>query len=78
MTLYDLTNSLALQGNIEIKVFDSEGNEKETRCFRDAESFSCNCTDTNDLEDHEVIYMYATKSADGTAWMVIEVTEDEQ
>lgn len=77
MTLYDLSNALTLQGNIEIKVFDEAGNEKETRCFRDVEDFNCTCTDTNDLEDLEVTYMYATKSADGTEWMVIELKEEE-
>ena len=78
MTLYELSQSFNLQGNIEIKVFDSEGNEKETRCFEGVDSFCCTCTDTNDLEDLEVTYMYATKSPDGEAWMVIEVSETEE
>ena len=76
MTLYDLSNSLTLQGNIEIKVFD-DCNVKETRCFRNVEDFNCTCTDTNDLEDLNVIFMYAEKSADGTEWMVIELEAKE-
>ena len=78
MTLKELSQSFNLQGNIEIKVFDPEGNEKETRCFKNEDTFCCTCTDTNDLEDLEVTYMYAIKSADGEAWMVIEVSEAEE
>ena len=75
MTFYELTTSLTLQGNIEVKVFDADGDLKESRCFRDLNDFSCTCTDTNDLEECEVTYMYATKSADGEAWLVIEIAE---
>ena len=75
MTFYELTSTLTLQGNIEVKVFDTEGNEQESRCFRDLSDFDCTCTDTNDLEDYEVTYIYTTKSADGEAWLVVEVAE---
>lgn len=75
MTLYELMNGLTLQGNIEIKVFDEADNEKETRCFRDMGDLIGAPTD--DLEDLEVTYMYATKGPDGTEWMVIELKEEE-
>lgn len=78
MNFYEFTTTFTLQGNIEIKVFDAEGNELESRCFQDLSDFDCTCTDTNDLEDCEVTYMYATKSADGEAWMVIEVAKVEE
>lgn len=76
MTLYDLSCACTLQGNIEIKVFNQAGEELESRCAREQVSFECVFTNTDDLEDCEVSYMYATKSADGTEWLVIELVQE--
>ena len=76
MTLYELSDSLALQGNIEIKVFDDTDTESESRNFRDMDGFHT-LMDAPDLEHYDVTYMYATKGPDGTEWMVIEVKEEE-
>ena len=76
MKLSDLYNAITIQGDVEIKVFDSDGNEEESRCFHDID-IACICACTSDLEDLEVTYMYATASENGTPRMVIEVTEDE-
>lgn len=77
MTFYELTNTITIQGNVEVKVFDAKGNDKESRCFRNLSGFDCISTDTDDLEENEVAYMYATKSADGEVWLVIEIAEVE-
>lgn len=73
MTFYELTTTITLQGNIEVKIFNNQGDEIENRFFRDLDDFNINCTDTDDLEDCEVTYIYCTKSADGTPWLTIEV-----
>lgn len=73
MTFYELTTSITLQGNIEVKIFNSMGDEIESRCFRDLDDFSISCTDTEDLEDCEVTYVYSSKSCDGTPWLTVEV-----
>ena len=75
MTLYDLTNETTLQGDVCIKVFDQDGNEKESRFFRDQCEFICYCNDVDDLENLEVSFIYPHKSPDGAAWLVIELTE---
>ena len=76
MTLYELTDNITLQGNIEIVVFDSNGNEKETRFFPDVDSLDVYCYDISDLDELEVTYMYAKKEL-GIHKMVIEVTEED-
>lgn len=76
MTLYDLTNSTTVQGNIEIKVFDSQGSEKESRFFRDQDDFSCYMNDCDDMEDFRINYIYPTKGCDGTVWLVIELCDE--
>ena len=75
MSLYELSDSLTLQGNIEIKVFDDIGTETESRKFQDMDGFS-SFMDAPDLEHYRVSYMYATKRANGEAWLVIEVAKD--
>ena len=77
MTLYELTNSMTLQGNICITVFSSDGNEKEQRHFRDQDDFSTFMNDAEDLDDLEVTYIYATRAYCETAWLNIEVQEAE-
>ncbi len=75
MTLYDLTTSFLIQGNISVKVFDEAGSEIESRFYRDQDDFDTNCTDAFELEDFEVTYMYPSKACDGTPWLVIEVSK---
>lgn len=76
MTLYELTNQITLQGNIEVIVFDEKGNEKETRFIPDVDDLDVYCYDIDDLEELEVKYMYAKKEF-GIYKMVIEITEEE-
>ena len=76
MKLGDLYNAITIQGDVEIKVFDSDGNEEETRRFHDTD-ICCICACTSDLEDLEVAYVYAASDKNGTPRMVIEVTKDE-
>jgi hypothetical protein len=75
MKLYELCSAIIIQGNIEIKVFTEDGNEKESRYYRDEMDFDTNCTDAYELEDLEVTYIYPSKAYDGTQWVVIEVRE---
>ena len=75
MKLYELCSAIIIQGNIELAVFDEEGNEKERRFYRDQFDFDTNCTDAFELEDLEVTYIYPAKAYDGTQWLVIEVRE---
>lgn len=77
MTLFELTDPVAIQGNVEIKIFDDSGNEKNSRFFRDQSAFIPRYEDCEDLEDCEVLYIYTTKSYDGTPWLVIEIIQDE-
>lgn len=77
MTLYELADTVTLQGNIIIKVFDGEGNEKESRFVHESTGFNCICDDADDLEDCEVSYMYPERGT-GTAWLVIEVIREEE
>lgn len=78
MTLYELTQSMTIQGNIEIKVFDADGRETDARFFPDEYDFDTTTHDADDIEDLRVTYMYTTKSYDGTPWLTIELTEDER
>jgi len=75
MTLYDLSSSILIQGNVAVKVFDESGSEKESRFYHEQSDFDTNCCDAYELEDLEVTYIYPSKATDGTPWLVIEVTE---
>ena len=77
MTLYELCDYITLQGNIELKVFASNGDEKMSYYYHDESDFHIRYTDQTDLEDTVVSYMYASKSCTGTAWFVIEVTKED-
>ena len=61
MTLYDLANSMTIQGNVCIKIFDLDGREHERRFFKDQEDFTTYHAGAADLDDLEVIYMYASR-----------------
>lgn len=76
MTLYDLTTSILIQGNVAIKVFDEAGNELVQRFYHDQSDLDCNCNDCFDIEECEVTYIYTSKACDGSAWLVIEVEEN--
>ena len=73
MTFYELTTAITLQSNVELVIYDSRGDELERRYFRDQDDFSTGYTDTEDLEECEVTYIYCTKSCDGTPWLVVEM-----
>lgn len=74
MTLYDLTQSLTLQGNISVIVTE-DGRETETRNFHDMTDFVCGLTDCDDIEDYEVTYIYPTHDF-GVTWLNIEVEKE--
>ena len=76
MTLFELTDPVAIQGNVEIKIFDGSGNEKESLFYRDQSTFIPRYEGCDELEDCEVLYIYPMKSYDGTPWLVIEITKD--
>lgn len=78
MRLYELCSAIIIQGNIELAVFDEEGNEKERRFYRDQFDFDTNCTDASDLEELEVTYIYPAKAYDGTQWLIIELRESHE
>ena len=77
MTLYDLTQSMTIQGNIRIHVFDANGSEKEIRSAADQDDFSPHLADMDDIEDLTVTYIYPTKEVGGMAWLNIEVAEED-
>ncbi len=75
MTLYNLTQSMTIQGNIEIAVFDAEGNEKERHFIRNSDDL---CYDgIDEFEDLKVTFMFPSKGYDGSVWLNIEVQEEE-
>lgn len=57
MTLYELTNSINIQGNVEIRIMDESDEIKET-LFYETEELSCGMDDLKDLEDFVVTYIY--------------------
>ena len=60
MTLYKLTNSMCLQGNIFITVFDSSGRECEHIALQDVDDLNSKYyCDLDDLDDLEITHMYA-------------------
>jgi hypothetical protein len=71
MKLYELCSQMIIQGNIELIVFDEDGNETERRFYHDQDDFDTNCTDAFDLEDLEVTYIYPTKAPGGSVWLNI-------
>ena len=71
MTIYDLSRDITIQGNIQIVVYDSTGEEIETFYFRDELSFDTICCDIDGHEDAEVTYIYHDDN-----WLVIECVED--
>jgi hypothetical protein len=73
MKLYELCSQIIIQGNIELIVFDEDGNETDRRYYHDQDDFDTNCTDAYDLEDLEVTYIYPTKAPGGSVWLNIEV-----
>ena len=74
MTLHDLTSSATLQGNININIWE-DGDEVESRYFKDQIDFDCYCNDCDDVEDCEITHMYS-ENCNGVAWMVIDVSRD--
>lgn len=75
MTLYELANNTTVQGNIDIVLFDGNGNEQDDRTFSYVEDLS---TYLNQLpegwEDCEVRFFFA--AADG--WLHIEIYQEEE
>lgn len=79
MTLYELCEEITLQGNIELKVFDQQGTEINSHFFHDESDFHITYTEHIELEDLPVSFIYPTKGYNGSVWLVIEVTaEDEE
>ena len=72
MTLYELTNSMTIQGNICIKIFDLDGREHERRIFKDQDDFTTYHVNADDLDNLEITYMYAYRDY-CEAWLTIEL-----
>jgi hypothetical protein len=68
---------MTIQGNIEVKIFDTEDHQLDVRFFPDEYDFDTTTHDADDIEDYEVTYMYTTKSYDGTPWLTIEVRQED-
>ena len=75
MKLYDLVNAMTIQGNIEIAVFDADGEEIERETFPCADDLSY--CDIAEYEDLEVTYMFPNSTSTGRAWLTIEVQKEE-
>ncbi len=77
MTLYDLFNSVTLQGNIAVEVYDEAGSASRKYIdfyIRDVDDLSTEF-DLESLEELEVTHIYTTKSCDGTPWTHIDLSE---
>lgn len=73
MTLYDLMSSMTLQGNIEVRVMNDDGEAVKTEYFESVDDLECcEIFRLEDMENLEVKYMYAEN-----ACMVIELEEME-
>ena len=57
MKLYDLVNNVTVQSNIELRVFNEDGEQKDTFFFNYCEDLSSQ--DIEEYEDYEVTYIYA-------------------
>lgn len=85
MTLYDLMSNMTLQGNIEIRVMNEDGEAVKTEYFESVDDLECcEISRLEDMENLEVNYIYTetfTKrypnSAKTCACMVIELEETE-
>ena len=75
MTLYNLVNSMTIQGNIEIAKFDPSGNELDRELFPDVDDLSTIYLE--DYEDLEVTFMFTNSTSTGRAWLTIEVQTEE-
>ena len=76
MTLYEFSNVTMLQGNIEIKICDMDGNARESRSFKEQQNFNCFYNNCNDIKYYKVCFVYSNQSADGTPWVTIELMYD--
>lgn len=77
MTLYELTNSMTIQGNICVTIYDANGKETDRRFYYDLSDFVTYHEDADDLDDFVVTYIYADRAIDGGAWLNIELQENE-
>ncbi len=75
MTLWDFTQHATFCGDIEIKLFDADGREKEYKRLHSRSELDCRFEDLDEWEDFEVDYIYATESLTGKPWLVIELIE---
>ena len=74
MTLYDLVNSMTIQGNIEIRVFNEDGDETTYRTFCNVDDLSV--CDLDAVENMRVTYMYSIGNSRGNSSLIIELQED--
>lgn len=78
MTLYELCEEITLQGNIELKIFNQEGNEINSNFFHDETDFHISYTEHTNLEELPVSFIYPTKGYNGAVWLVIEVVKEDE
>lgn len=58
ITLSELTNSIGIQGNVDIRILDESNEVKETLCY-ETKKLSCDTNDLKDLENFVVTNMYS-------------------
>ena len=73
MTLYDLMSTITLQGNIEVRVMDGNGNEVDKESFHGTSDLECSgLTRLERMEDFNVEYMFVLGNI-----MIIELKQDD-
>lgn len=77
MTFYELTNSMTIQGNIEIALFNEKWDELEREYFPNEDDFYSNSFCDGEYDDCEVRFMYAQQTDNGIGYLVIELVKEE-
>ena len=77
MTFYELTNSMTIQGNIEVVIFDGAWEEiSRSKFYLEDDFYSSQMEE--DCDDLEVHFLYSTKKDDGEPWLVIELEKEDE
>lgn len=76
MTFYELTNSMTIQGNIEVVIYNGFWDEISRSRFALEDVFYSSRME-EDCDNLEVHFLYSTKKDDGEPWLVIELVKDE-
>ena len=77
MTFYELTNSMTIQGNIEIALFDESYNELDREYFPNEDDFYSHSFCDGEYDDCEVRFMFPQQTSNGISYLVIELVKEE-